>query len=582
MSPDDVIKEIDQFNLDFGLDGFDSENLERRLTNLTLIISAVERAMPSKEEKDKNILQFLRRAGIPTSRQNSEEEKKEKPKPIHPSFIIQWLEKTDFVKTLLTKKSHPEEIKQGILIFRFLAINKLLNTEQIDLIWSMQVGKHESVKNTIFDSLILLAEDVSVDHIKYIQDNINKIDDKDHDFETLRFISQFTPICIEKDCATQGSLDTLYKLAMELNSTQKIHESVSSGAFDHLVKILKLNSLQSKRISFILTSIENIKSNQSIIPSLKLIQELLKYFPQRKRKKLVSKDLQTRKSIIEHINEKNDLIDLLLNDIKQYKETVKDISKKKYLKKNKKLDKSHFSHIDNIRIRLGFLEYILTNSSLLLNSNQIDIFWNSLVKNSLHKDEKIMAFDWLENALRTSSQLEESAIHNLFVTQMTKMDFKRLSFSGYNLFEKFFLYLNEKNSRIKRLDYFTRNTTLNQKEIENNFIVNHQIVSELHGIDNLWIIALDAKDSEINKKAIQCLNMLHQNVPSETQKGRYILVRENFVSRCLDHLEDAISTEPPNLRHVECCIQVLKVSFKIILFFNKKKGYYYTISKLFN
>ena len=86
----------------------------------------------------------------------------------------------------------------------------------------------------------------------------------------------------------------------------------------------------------------------------------------------------------------------------------------------------------------------------------------------------------------------------------------------------------------------------------------HQSDKDIIGYENLWNIALNSNDKSIISRATKCLNKLHQDIPSETQKQRYIELRQSFISKCLDFLENAISSEPPNLKHVECCVDILK------------------------
>ena len=341
------VKNLERFYLDIGIKGFESNNLERRLRGLKMINRSVKRAM-GKEEKEKRLLQFLLRVGVPL-RQNQlasqqqqqssqltgsgympggmqqQDERREKSKPLDPKFILDWLKESEFLTKLFHKNSHPEEVKQGILIAKFLACNTELSNETIEQLWLMSLGKHESVKNTIYDALIDLTEDLSVPQIDYLQSLMEALKNKDHDMETLRFISNFTPLAIEKDSTHKNwyGMDLFYQLSLD---DSQVSENIASTAFDYLIQLLKLDIVAPRRMYYAEKAIDNISSSFSSPQSFVLLREILLTIPKRKRIRPIRKDV--RLSTIEVLHQRHHLIDITLADLENYKSKLTDSDKR--------------------------------------------------------------------------------------------------------------------------------------------------------------------------------------------------------------------------------------------------------------
>ena len=89
-------------------------------------------------------------------------------------------------------------------------------------------------------------------------------------------------------------------------------------------------------------------------------------------------------------------------------------------------------------------------------------------------------------------------MQHLFVNKMAGMDCRGLNRAGYNVFQRYFLAINERKDKLKRVD----------KSSEELYVVS----ADLTGVEKLWAIALDTQDNDVSKMAITLLNDLHQNV----------------------------------------------------------------------
>lgn len=158
---------------------------------------------------------------------------------------------------------------------------------------------------------------------------------------------------------------------------------------------------------------------------------------------------------------------------------------------------------------------------------------------------------------------------------MAQMDCTLLNQAGFNVFHRYFLAINEKKDRLKRVD----------KATDELYVASPDLI----GIDNLWQIALDAQDVEVSQAAIRTLNELHQNVrhvwsapwfhrahsmltasslqvSGESLKAKVGKIREAYIGVAMSHLSKEAATLKPDSpaphgsqQRIQRCLTLLKV-----------------------
>jgi hypothetical protein len=157
---------------------------------------------------------------------------------------------------------------------------------------------------------------------------------------------------------------------------------------------------------------------------------------------------------------------------------------------------------------------------------------------------------------------------------MAQMDCTLLNQAGFNVFHRYFLAINEKKDRLKRVD----------KATDELYVASPDLI----GIDNLWQIALDAQDVEVSQAAIRTLNELHQNVrhtwsafhrraysvltasslqvSGESLKAKVGKIREAYIGAAMSHLSKEAATLKPDSpaplgsqQRIQRCLTLLKV-----------------------
>lgn len=244
--------------------------------------------------------------------------------------------------------------------------------------------------------------------------------------------------------------------------------------------------------------------------------------------------LHKKSNLIEGLEQKYQLLNVFFDSLKELTEK----------EKNTKTEAKRFSFLETIQIYLSLLRLILSNSSLILNSQHVDILWESLINQDYNQQAKIVTFEWLsDNQASLSSYFQDAAFEYLFVEKMIKMKSEDLSQYGYDLFERSFLYLNEKQGKVKKLDKKSANLSFEYVATS----------SGLTGVETLWdfILGNSTSNSTHIENAMNVLNSLHQYVSSESLKGKYLKTREEYLAVCMQHLQASLAK--PN-----CCILLLK------------------------
>jgi hypothetical protein len=67
--------------------------------------------------------------------------------------FLEWIMNSNVLKLIYNENSHPEIMKKGVGILIFLAKNKAITKELIDIVWNCQLDKHEDIVRAIYFSI---------------------------------------------------------------------------------------------------------------------------------------------------------------------------------------------------------------------------------------------------------------------------------------------------------------------------------------------------------------------------------------------------------------------------------------------
>eukprot|EP01117_Protostelium_nocturnum_P009607 TRINITY_DN3429_c0_g1_i1.p1 TRINITY_DN3429_c0_g1~~TRINITY_DN3429_c0_g1_i1.p1 ORF type:complete len:2268 (-),score=754.02 TRINITY_DN3429_c0_g1_i1:12-6815(-) len=546
--------------------------------------------------------------------------KKEEIKPLEPRVLRDWLKENDVVGCIC-KTTHPEVVKQSLPILIFAAKHNMMDLTYFNSLYDYVLEKHESVKNTILTSIIQIVPHLSHETMQlFFEHIVNVTPIEEYDNETIQFFHSYTTLALSKSAIASEKQTNWYGLPLlsrYIAEAEKLPNNslVMSKVAWALVDLLLKPECQNQRMVYMDSLLENIKNLRAVTDSLIILARIIAtHFKTSKRKK------PTVNAVIESLEQKHQMLQLLFKELVHFKENYSKEESHHSQSVSPKMGKLFY--LEQVSVRLDFLQFILSNSSLTLNAEQTDILWDSFITRSLSSMEREKMFMWLQNATKylsgsigsnpilntsggnlngtsnqnvlasfddvsvvvgTNSALAESIIEHLFEEKMIGMDFSSLSPAGFQLFDNYFLIVNLRSGKLKKISArgiessvqnanipspnvsqqngmlappsalngnFNNNSngTLHRQGSNSNihsasnetcFTIN---ADKLLGISELCSIALESENSVISSAAIWRLNSLHSYHSGESLKARASKWREDHVATWISHLESSFST----------------------------------------
>jgi len=169
-----IDEKLESVKLSMALRFLKSTNMKKRLNGINEIKSIIEMTSDS-----------IRRGW-------QDEESPRKSRWLKPEYLCNWIHENKLTELLFGESSHIEVIKRSANVLRFLSYHKQLTKEHLDLLWKCQDGKHEATVLGVFETIIELSIDLSIESLDYIFSKIESIPLKKYNEQTLNFVKDFT------------------------------------------------------------------------------------------------------------------------------------------------------------------------------------------------------------------------------------------------------------------------------------------------------------------------------------------------------------------------------------------------------
>jgi ubiquitin C-terminal hydrolase len=186
------------------------------------------------------------------------------------------------------------------------------------------------------------------------------------------------------------------------------------------------------------------------------------------------------------------------------------------------------AHVDQVSMRLDFLDFVLANSPIVLTREHLDALWQSLIVEALNDVESELAYQWLRNTLSPKHYVvfaDASLPAYLLSARIATSDPAAVTPEAFSFFAAFFRYVNQQAGHAM----IVHSTTSSQIDI---IVSNYD---ELVGVDFLWRVALDAQLDSVAMTAAQLLCALQRNVALALLPSLPSL-RAQYVERCTSDL----------------------------------------------
>eukprot|EP01105_Mastigella_eilhardi_P024464 TRINITY_DN6382_c0_g1_i1.p2 TRINITY_DN6382_c0_g1~~TRINITY_DN6382_c0_g1_i1.p2 ORF type:complete len:2586 (-),score=681.76 TRINITY_DN6382_c0_g1_i1:7878-14936(-) len=553
-SDEEVGQSTDKFDLEVALKNFNTTGLENRFRSLKMFKKMINRTLPPEESSLQTIAVKLNYYCINISNMflpaSQALPKPKEPKPprrqLSPTFLLGWLQDNKILEQMC-EFAHPELIRNGSEVFLFFCCHGVFKNEHIDKIWDQAAGKHESVKHAVYTTLMTLFPHFTVQQATHLFSRIQEIPLEDQDIESVALLAQFTQEVYKIRGVPADNPFGIEMLWLVSQGHPKLNQSLSDKAFEYLLELLKTPTCSTHRLKYLSKAAENFSKDINIGQSLRLMEVVIATFPKRTRKRA--------NPAVEYLDTHHNLSETMISSIVCYKEEAKQNLAKMKGSKKRNLNAVVLSgkqpHLQQLQLRLNFLQFLLFNGSQAFSNDDVDRLWLVLVEEAITAEERELFFEWVGTTCVPTEALQgdQRSLVALWGSEGTAVAdatvqhvFGKLADSfdrpGFALFRRLFLYINLRNGQLKLEER-------PEGEPDSSPPSNPQYYSvslDLNGTDKLWSIALEAEDDEVGNMAINLLNMLHQNLSTDGLKQKQRKIRESHVAACMTYLSHAVES----------------------------------------
>lgn len=467
-------------------------------------------------------------------------------------IFLKWLSENQVVEIILGDSMHVEIVKRCHDIIIFMCKHKYMPPGIINHIWQAGEGKHDSLVRVLYEMIIEISAYLSADSLKVLYEKIKQIPLCDYVELTLNLVKGFTENVIrinilnlkysskmeafdEKNVEEQYlGIELLWKVILDNSS---LANNLIEMAISHIKSIIYQMNTGILRTYFMTKALEEIRNGRSIPQSLSVGIHILNYY-------IKQRDLDSYfKKIQPGISGQNNLIDIVVKDLKRYQENVKTkLNENKNCNNNylENVFEGKFSHKFNLERRLKMLEALVQMfqefKEPAFTNEHLTELWNIFIKSANHDHDKRIYCAWLMN--KNEENLSEINIilpskpHILFqfnniLCDRQKTDFFNLCEEEFECFIYLFKIVNFYENKIKLMK-------------NGKFYV---VDIELSGKNDLWDIFLNTSSPQIIEGSINLLVNMHLQFSTNVDKRKKKEIQDNFTIKCINLLKQSFTNQ---------------------------------------
>ncbi|VDK86514.1 unnamed protein product, partial [Onchocerca ochengi] len=255
-----------------------------------------------------------------------------------------------------------------------------------------------------------------------------------------------------------------------------------------------------------------------VLPALKHMQRLMTLMPEcdySTGRKI------TRAEYIATVQQDTELCSRLSKNVALYMEKVRNaVNEKPHVyavieNANDLVFVGRYTHSDNLRIRLSFLHFLLSDGQLWLMTPQANELWDALIVRSVFEYERTYGFQ-LFGTMQDQEDIDPKALDQLFTSRILKLPVEMLNEEGFSCFKTFWTAVNKKHSKL----------------FQPTEGMSHYLMCDfdLEGMDYLWEIMLEAR-GEVSHLAVSLWVEILAN-PHTAVISDFAYLIETVVNKC--------------------------------------------------
>ena len=289
----DGMRMADQRRLEFALKGFRSQFLERRLASLNDINDILETLELKDGTRDEEYGPFW----------------------VTKEYMCEWLQKNSILEIIFTRNLHLEVLKRSYRIMNFLAANNKILAKEVEMIWDVAAGKHETIQKNIYDLLHNIARFLKPETLRML---IDKIRTQSHasytqqHFDMLRTVSASLASWGTKvriDFQFLG-LEVLWDLVQD--DVRFAQPELHLSALQGLVEVLDYHDCRSIRGEYFTKCVNNLIRHRSVPQSLVVMTKLLQSLASKRKKP------DAEWITFDCVRDEQELLELVIDDLVIY------------------------------------------------------------------------------------------------------------------------------------------------------------------------------------------------------------------------------------------------------------------------
>lgn len=394
-------------------------------------------------------------------------------------YMVKWILDVRLLNILYEPHTtHIELIRRSVVILKILQYKNELTCDHLDTLWLLTSDdKHESIVHLVYDIISELASHLTQPLLRHMLIKIHDKQLSQYDNMLLALVRNFTlsiyksPVDFKQDNNMNG-LDIFWKLiqltpqpsfTIQNNTTNntspnnmqlirvsseqrqtEVQYDIAVKASEYFTELISLEAAQPQRQKYLELCVQNIQHQKQVCISLQLFRTIIVTYPSSVN--WFDRSTQSQSSMLVELNKRYQLLDLILNELILFKQSIIQ------LQQSGQLDHNSQQFIYNVSTRQDVLVFILSSSSLSLTRSQMDTLWHQFVMNAVSIHQRDVFYRWLISACDESGEhvsLTDSLKEYVYKHHIQNITADQLTCSGFQLLYKYYVYVDSKAGAIK-------------------------------------------------------------------------------------------------------------------------------------
>ncbi|CAG9536041.1 unnamed protein product [Cercopithifilaria johnstoni] len=431
--------------------------------------------------------------------------------------LTEWLRKQHVIEILVRDNlHHPSYCERLERVFRVLLERNAVTIDDLDILWNVQREKHDVIQRNVHDLIAKLVNGFSNVLQKHLFERMKESWTKSSSRQRTLLLDLIRRIGVDFNSLTEKEL-TIKSLSLlwDLFHDERLPVEMTDAALEaHFNVIESAVPAEELRRHYIERCIDDLLLDSVfVLPALKHMQRLMTLMPEcdystgRK---------VTRAEYIATVQQDTELCSRLSKNVALYMEKVRNTVKIfAVLHLYRALFVGRYTHGDNLRIRLSFLHFLLSDGQLWLMTPQANELWDALIVRSVFDYERTYGFQ-LFGTMQDQEDIDPKALDQLFTSRILKLPVEMLNEEGFSCFKTFWTSVNKRHSKL----------------FQPTEGISHYLMCDfdLEGMDYLWEIMLQGR-AEVSHLAISLWVEILAN-PHTAMISDFAHLIQTVVSKC--------------------------------------------------